>query len=137
MNKFTYYSPRRKLVENSYNAKHIAESGRIGFMCPECFHIVEADVSYSKSAYDIIDKIDNFHTSNEYYGECPKCKEDVKFIQLDGNMASIINILNCKGYFTAFCCEGHIEPDDYSGIEEFTNAYIYFYLWNDILNTYP
>ena len=139
MNNFVYNYARKKNVINSNNTKKIAEAGIMALMCPRCFNIVETAIAYSKSVCDILDKIEDFHTVNEYYGTCPNCKESVKFEQLDGTIGRIINILNTKGYYTAFCCEGHIEPDEYDAVEGFANPYIYFYFWDytDVLKTNP
>ena len=139
MENFVYHTPKYKLVRNMNGLKEVSESGKIALMCPECFHITETDVNYTKliSMDNIISE--SFTTSNSYYGACPKCGEYCEFTVIDINMAQIINILNNKGYFTAFCCEGHIDPDDYNGDEEFSCPYVYFYIWEDtnILKDYP
>ena len=139
MSSFKYNTPKRKDVENHANSKFIHEYGKIALMCPECFHMVKTDIFHSKMVHDIIDKVEDFIITNEYYGMYPNCNEDVKFEEIDINMSQIINILITKGYYTAYCCEGHIKPDDYDGTEDFSIPYIYFYFWedSDILNTNP
>lgn len=126
---FIYHTPRYKTITDINGLKEITESGKIALMCPECFHMIEADINYTKSIY-LDDKVPDLFASNSYYGECPECHTSNEFIQIDINMAQIINILNRKGYYTAYCCEGHLEPaDDCSGNIEFTCPYVYFYIW--------
>ena len=139
MSDFIYEHPKHKLIKNDGAMKILAETGHIALMCPECFHMVKTYSSYTKIINNILDKVEDFRTENVYYGACPNCKEDVKFEIIDVNMSQIINILNTKGYYTAFCCEGHIEPNDYTGEEEVTLPYVYFYLWEDanVLETNP
>ena len=138
MDKFIYRTPIYKSIENIGSNKVVCEIGNIALMCPECFHMIETNISSTKIINNI-DKPNNFTTCNEYYGFCPNCKESVRFDTIDINMMQIISVLNTKGYYTAFCCEGHIDPDDYDGIEGFRTPYIYFYFWKDseILNTNP
>lgn len=133
MSDFVYHHPMSKTIRNDEenNTKIICEIGDIAFMCPECFHMVETNIGYSKVIQNILDKIEGFTSTNEYGGMCPNCKEYVKFEPIDINMAKTINILNTKGYYTVFCCEGYIGPDDYTGEEEVTLSYVYFYLWDD------
>ena len=141
MTDFIYHKPKVKSIRNDQEngTKVICEIGEIALMCPDCFNMIETNVSYTKIVYEILNEVEYFHTTNEYYGTCPNCGEDVKFEVIDINMAKIINILNNKGYYTAFCCEGHIEPDDYTAKEEVILPYIYFYLWDDanVLSTNP
>lgn len=138
MNNFIYHKPIYRTVDNINGHKILSEVGDTAFMCPECFHIIETNISITKTINNA-NKICDFVTNNEYYGDCPNCKSHVRLEEIDANMAQIINILNTKGYFTAFCCEGHIEQNIYDGKEEFQTPYIYFYLWQDaeILDSYP
>lgn len=139
MSDFVYYNPKNKSVKNDGNMKIISETGKTALMCPECFHTVITYASFTKVYNDVLDKIEDFCTSNENYGVCPNCNEGVKFEIIDINMAQIINILNTKGYYTAFCCEGHIEPDEITSEVDVTLPYVYFYLWKDskVLETNP
>jgi hypothetical protein len=75
--------------------------------------------------------INDFLIKPTYHGECPNCKEYTEFECIDVNMADIIRILNSKGYYTAYSCEGHIEPDAFTGKDTFSIPYIYFYFWDD------
>lgn len=110
-------------------------------MCPECFHIIETSICNSNAIYDIRgrDIVQDFTVSIDYLGTCPNCNEHVDFAAIDANMGQIISILNKKGYYTAFSCEGYIEIDDNGISEEFSTPYIYFYSWSDtkILETNP
>lgn len=139
MSDFIYHEPKRKLVQNLDSCKVKSEIGDAASMCPNCFHMVETYMNYITILNHITDQVEDFRTDNNYYGVCPNCHKDVKFELMDANMAKIINILNNKGYYTAFCCEGHIEPDDYTGEEIFSSPYIYFYSSYDlnILSTNP
>lgn len=138
MNNFKYYPPKYKAITHLLNAKIMSETGDVALMCPECFHMVEICISNCRIA-NITEEIEDFNIVIGYYGVCPNCKKDIKFEIIDINMAQIISILNSKGYYTAFCCEGHIEPDTYTGNEDFSWPYIYFYLWKDseILTSNP
>ena len=137
-NNFVYHKPKIRIINNTQSAKKITKHGEIALMCPKCFHIVETEMWYHVTMPDVMTKINNFSIDNEYYGECCNCGEDVHFIQLDINMGQIISILNNKGYYTAFCCEGHIEPNEDNKME-FITPYIYFYFWDNtkILETNP
>lgn len=131
MSEFIYHKPKYKLVRIINGLKEIIVSGDIALMCPKCFHVIESNVSSSKTIDNIGNTVaESICINDKYFGKCTNCNDDVDFIQIDANMAQIINILNTKGYYTAFSCEGHIESDDYSGKKEFTNPYIYFYFWD-------
>lgn len=138
MSNFIYHTPIHISVENIGSNKVMCEIGDIALMCPECFHMIKTNISSTKIINNINDP-NNFNMENEYYGDCPNCKEAVRFEKIDINMADVINILNNKGYYTAFCCEGHIQPDNYDCTENFSDPYIYFYFWEDttILDEYP
>lgn len=139
MSDFVYHKPRRTSLQTSDNAKIICKIGDVVLMCPECLHMIESNsMLWTKIIYGT-NEIEEFRTYDNYLGRCPNCKEDVRFENIDINMAQIINILNQKGYYTAFCCEGHIECNEATCEEGFSNPYIYFYLWKDadILNNNP
>lgn len=134
MSRFIYNEP---VMRHTYtkNDSIIAntEIGMVALMCPECFHIIELYTFNNKSVELLSKNIEDFSVDNSYYATCPKCGIHNNFIELDINIAQIINILNTKGYYTAYCCEGHLEDNTFSP------SYIYFYLWDDVevLNNYP
>lgn len=132
MNNFAYHPSKNKSVKNVGKSKFVTQSGYIDLMCPECFHMEETYVSNKTIVLNNFSKNEFCVTDHKYFGTCPNCKECVEFIPIDINMGKIINILNDKGYYTAFCCEGHIEPDDYDGRKSFKAPMIVFYLWEDI-----
>ena len=122
------------------NDKSFAENGTIALMCPECLNVIRISVAHDNTTEDILDKLDYFSTSVSYHGACKRCGEHSLQIPLDINIAQIVEVLNSKGYYTAFSCEGHIEKDAYeTTLYTFSHPYIYFYLWNDfnILKEHP
>ena len=137
MSNFVYYKERFRAVNMNNGVKTIYENNVGALMCPHCFHIIRPNITTMKIFE--CDKIEDFHSDDSYFGMCPNCKDDFKFKIVDNNMGEILNILNNKGYYTAFSCEGHMEEDVFSGVEEFNTGYIYFYFFEDydILESYP
>ena len=113
MKEFVYYNPRRKYIDNIGKYASINESGYVCLMCPHCFNTINIEMNSSVEIIpsDIITKVNSFSVSQDIFGECPNCNEYVVFVQLDVNMGSIIEILNLKGYYTDFSCEGHVDKD--------------------------
>lgn len=138
MSNFVYHKPRYKTIDNKNDIMTISNTGGTSLMCPECFHVIETDIISIKTINNH-KSIEDFSAEDKYYGVCPNCKKYVNFINMDVNMAEIINILNTKGYYTVFCCEGHIESYITNGPKGFSSPYIYFYLWSDskVLKTNP
>lgn len=138
MSDFVYHKPKDRTIIQKEDYMLETETGDIALMCPKCFHMIETKISYSKIINASYNDISCFSTNNQWYGICTKCGESVKFEEIDANLAKTMNILNTKGYYTAFCCEGHIGKDIY-GDSSFSNPYIYFYFWEDakVLETYP
>lgn len=69
--------------------------------------------------------IKDLNYSETISGECPRCKESVIFQEIDFNIARAVDILNEKGYFTVFSCEGHA-GNDLDGEDFLSVPYIYF-----------
>jgi hypothetical protein len=137
--KFYYIkSTDRKIFNIAEGKKKYIETGYVGFMCPNCLNIVNIGIA-SSNIIDNIAFIKDFCVNTSYHGECYNCKEYVEFKCIDINMVKTIQILNSKGYYTAFSCEGHIEPDNDTLMDTFRVPYIHFYLWEDseILKDYP
>ena len=47
-------------------------------------------------------------TTYEISDYAPRCNEN-GFCEIDDNIADAIAMLNKKGYYTAFCCSGHMD----------------------------
>lgn len=141
MSKFIYCDDEwNKVIINGSLEKRVHGDGQVVFMCPHCLHMVETHINSAVFVGDkILDKVNNFIVNQEFHGECPNCKEYTPFEVIDINMAQIIKILNDKGYYTAFSCEGHIEQEDISAMQMFGCPYIYFYFDEDmeILESHP
>ena len=140
VSRFNYNTPiTRKILNIAEGKNKYVEIGLIGLLCPNCLNIeniINIDLS---STIDNISFMKDFCIETSYHGECHNCKEYVEFECIDINMAQIVQILNSKGYYTAFSCEGHIEPDAITHLDTFSPSYIYFYFWEDseILKEYP
>lgn len=56
-------------------------------------------------------------------GQCPDCNKPDKLVEVDDMIAHTIIKLNNKGYWTQFCCSGHVSDVDY---DPFARTYIMF-----------
>lgn len=65
----------------------------MAIMCLKCFQ------TYEKSRV--------VHDWKKDYNICPKATCHGKIVEIDELMLPIIQLLNQKGYHTAFCCAGH------------------------------
>ena len=79
--------------------------GKLALMCPHCYEICMLDMD-RKLKYNVKDDC-KITTFTKFFGKCKHCHEFADYIEIDGNIAKTIKILNRKGYFTKFCCEGH------------------------------
>jgi len=102
------------------------EKGKIGLMCPKCLKMHYADIN---NCITISNK--NIDTNVEYYMQCEECSSHTKMIVIDYNIAEAIEILNKKGYFTVYCCEGHVEYDIEDNLYYYAPGYIYFLISYD------
>ncbi len=136
--KYIYLGGRSRTVENKEKEIKVTNDEFVGCMCPICLNITPIHIFNTYKTIGVDNFIKGLQINTEYHGTCSYCNEDVKFDIIDGNMIEIIRILNEKGYFTLYCCEGHIEPNN-EGKEEFTLPYIYFALYKDaeILKEHP
>lgn len=75
-------------------------------MCPNCFEIYPYKSNKIKSLDRRLVKITN---GREVYGICPECGNRGDFIELDKHMGVPISKFNKYGYFTEYCCEGHMK----------------------------
>lgn len=140
MNNFKYEKPIDRMVLHlNDGSKTIVSKGNIAFICPRCFNIIKTKILNVFTSDDILNTIDDFCIDTIYHGTCNNCNEFNKLIEIDINMAEIISILNNKGYYTKFCCEGHVAPNVLTSLDIFSRPYIYFYFTDDvsILEKYP
>lgn len=137
MSEFKYNEPIERKMYNFGNYKHSYQEGEIVLMCPHCLHMETISVTIDNKVGR--HNINDFYTETKYHGDCPNCKEFTEFECMDVNIAETIKILNSKGYYTAFSCEGHIEEDVITCLDTFSDPYIYFYFWKDseILKEHP
>lgn len=100
----------------------IAKNQQKYFMCPSCYRVISGKYSSSIDIYtptevygddELIDK-KNLHVYNDTHNNvsipCPYCNDDSVMFEIDRYMIDPIRFLNEKGYYTKFCCEGHISP---------------------------
>lgn len=118
----------------NYNEEGIKD-GYITLMCPYCFSLYRIKTSYklvSKLEYDPcileddyeeVPNIESYIVDLKYYmHKCVNCNaREVELIILDNNIAPSISLLNKKGFYTNFCCEGHLYDN---GVID--TSYIYF-----------
>lgn len=114
------YRILRKDVLNGLRKLSIrnAASGTIAYMCPYCY-----DIIYINGSYNLNFKFhrDNIYPKLTITYRCKVCNNIVEGIELDPNIAETISILNKKGYYTKYCCEGH-----YENKKPNSTPYIYF-----------
>ena len=83
------------------NGLHIIK-GTAGFFCKHCYKPIYKEIDYSLRIND-----DIFVTTT-YNIECPRCSyRNIWNDIIDPNIVKYIALLNCKGYETYCCCEGH------------------------------
>lgn len=122
--KYKYIKPIHRY--NSDNKRKVTtnESGYLYLMCPECLYMQK--IYKQRCTYmELHHSIKDLNYSETISGECPRCKESVIFQEIDFNIARAIDILNEKGYFTVFSCEGHA-GNDLDGEDFLSVPYIYF-----------
>ena len=122
----------------------ISDEEKKYFMCNKCFKTIQGNYNSSISffAKDIagISSLRIFNdTENNVSIECPYCNdEDADMFEIDEYMINPIRALNEKGYYTKFCCEGHVYSSyvqDVSGIYDAitdgTVDAVFPYIWFD------
>ena len=104
--------------------------GKLGLMCPLCYNtsIIKIDKKM-KTKYN---KNNNIRLISFFDGDCKVCKQHVVYTKIDGNISKTIEILNKKGYYTDFCCEGHKGHDSCNAYISFANSDGYTHI-KDIL----
>lgn len=122
--KYKYIKPIHRYNSDSKRKVTTNESGYLYLMCPECLYMQK--IYKQRCTYmELHHSIKDLNYNETISGECPRCKESVIFQEIDFNIARAVDILNEKGYFTAFSCEGHI-GNDLDGGRFFAAPYIYF-----------
>ena len=96
--------------------------GKLALMCPNCYGICMLNMD-RKLKYTVKDDC-KISTFTKIFGDCKHCHKFADYIEIDGNIAKTIKILNRKGYFTKYCCEGHDKVKRKN--DKVSLAYIYF-----------
>ena len=91
-------------------------------MCMKCREIYETDYLLKKNE------------SNNYSLRCPKSNCCGKVFDIDEEMIPIISTLLDKGYFTMYCCQGHIPENLYAQIYIMIRGNLEF---NNLINYAP
>lgn len=86
--------------------------GTVKVMCPNCFSLFECIIKSKNSTLINQEKSDIFIYYNckpQYIIDECVCGAISNYgIELDYNIADIISELNKKGFYTRYCCEGHL-----------------------------
>ena len=105
--KYKYVKPIHRYNSDSKRKVTTNESGYLYLMCPECLYMQK--IYKQRCTYmELHHSIKDLNYNETISGECPRCKESVIFQEIDFNIARAVDILNEKGYFTVFSCEGHV-----------------------------
>lgn len=94
-------------IHGSKKYRSIKRDGDICYMCPQCYNIIETKINSKIKVSATVDSGIYPVFCEGFYGTCHRCTHTDEFIEIDPNMGRIIETLNNKGYYTAFCCEGH------------------------------
>ena len=128
-------SKKIKKIKSAYNLKtkgktkiyHFKYKGKMVLMCPKCFSTYIIEVDRKIYANYSIEKGNRIFPCSNFIGLCKKCGLYGEFIEIDGNIGKTIEILNKKGYYTKFCCEGHKKNK-----KEYTDLQSYIYFSNNL-----
>lgn len=105
-----FYEP---MIGNETSYEHHEEkSGYVGVLCPECYDYDIFKLDYSIHLAHTNKKYVNrvLHMDLNIVYECSHCRHIVTAEAIvDPNIAPILSILNQKGYYTQWSCEGHKE----------------------------
>lgn len=122
------------------NSMTVHSYGTLALMCPHCYSISKHHITIDGRVSITVDHTIKHNILPWMYcsymdeRECMQCGEYAnKLIELDPNIADTISILNRKGFYTKFCCEGH-------GDDTQNCPYIYFqnkYLMDCYAHTIP
>jgi hypothetical protein len=88
------------------------EAGDVYLMCSKCYSIYRANISHV-TKFNIVTKDKELIADGTQIRErliiidCPNCHTfNIDAIELDVNIAECVSILNKKGYYTKYSCEG-------------------------------
>ena len=73
---------------------------------------------------------------NEKFDNCPKANCTGSVVQIDELMFPIIKILNSKGYYTNYCCSGHVYDEYCSPYVLFTSYVRLFYEDEELMDIF-
>ena len=122
----------RKNKENNICRQVRSYHAYNGLMCPACYdyEIVKFNYTCNLSIeHKSLTKKDIYSTVNVMIDrKCPNCKGYFEQIIVDPNIIESISILNKKGFYTEFCCEGHDNEYPPSGYIKFRSRLILEYL---------
>ena len=144
MKKLKYY-PFKEVLDNrnKINRYSIEQDGYFAIICPKCFKVYTLKM---KSSIDLEFSSSKRNNLLYYYPEiilqCD-CGHEIHTKNIfDPNIAPIIAILNSKGYYTTFSCEGHsllLRQISKKPREAYCQAYVSFLypIDEEILKQFP
>ena len=84
------------------------------YMCPQCFQVKEFETHLTIDIDDNSNMKIYANPDNNITMYCSKCTDNlgdyINMVEIDKLMVPVITELNRKGWYTDFCCEGHIGP---------------------------
>lgn len=83
---------KNKKVKNVI--RDIRYIGKLALMCPNCYEICMLDMD-RKLKYNVKDDC-KISTFIKFFGDCKHCHNFADYIEIDGNIAKTIKILNRK-----------------------------------------
>lgn len=105
-----------KAMHCSYHKKM---KGDICYLCPICFDRIDTTIECEmKSALTLQDPDTHCFVTHRVHRKCWSCRNEVDFIELDPNIGKVVQMLNKKGYYTKFCCEGHGKYNPYISFDQ-------------------
>lgn len=129
-NKFKIASMyREEFLENGDDIVNASIHKKITMMCPRCYNYEIVDVDWNVKGKITNNKGGNIESGKIFptfiANRCDYCgNEEYNPLEIDINIADLIQKFNQKGYYTKFCCSGHGSGD---------HGYIYFEKPYDIL----
>ena len=119
---------------NSKNITKIIVNNAL--ICQNCFNVIPAKITV-----ELQDNLEWVIPDEFYYSigaKCNHCNQKFYHFMVDGNIAELISVLNRRGYYTDYSCQGHSDIryyadgayDDYikkSGVIPISKYYLYRY----------
>lgn len=97
-------------MDKSEREKYASTTKEYRYMCPICFNYVKKPCAEHLTSVDEEDIAERGKPN-----KCPKCGHEKMFV-IDARICDAVQDLNRKGYFTRFCCEGHVYKEDSESI---------------------